>query len=344
MSNLRSNAIAIYKRTWLESWLIGLFTGVLIASILALNYFFPTLWILTVPLIILPIFFAGITSHLRLRINEPLTFSKSLKEFTLFYRFPFNSSFSYIGSFFKSLIILFAFILLGSSLGFSIAYILKPGLNNSLAELETIMNDGRNITFELIHDLLVMNDYALFTYLCIIILPAFFFFTLVLLYFLTRNATGVYLRNNIKTNNPQFIRLVQNYVYAKYRMKMFKKYMALNWPLLVLYLLGFVSGTAFMMNMSISLFNILASALAGGILAVSFFLPFYFCNMEAIYSDSAAYYADGLEYVSKRIMATMDMNAQNVEEQRKHFEELLRKQKEEQEEEDNKKDPPSESN
>ena len=346
MSALRANAKAIYKRTWLESWLIGVFSGVLIAAILVLNYFSPTTWILTVPFVILPIFFAAITSHLRLKYNEQLTFGKSLREFGLFYRFPFNSSFSYIGSFFKSLAVFFAFLLLGSSLGFTITIIFKPGLNNSLNALQTIIDEGKGITYDLVYDLLTMNDYALFTYLCVIILPSFFFFSLVLIYFITRNATGVYLRNNIKTNNPQFIKLVQNYVYARYRMKMFKKYMSLNWPIIVLYALGYIGGTVFMMTMSISLFNILAAALAGGVLAISFFLPFYFCNMEAIYLDSAAFYSEGLEFITNRIMRSMDMNAQNVEEQRRRFEELLKKQQEEkeQEEEDKKKDPPMGSN
>ena len=344
MSELRKNALTIYKKTWLESWLIGLFTGLFIAGILAINYFFPAFWILTIPFIVLPAFFAAIVAHVRLRYNESLTFSKSLKQFTLFYRFPFNSSFSYIGSFFKSLVVLFGFLLLGSSFGFYVVSIFKPGLNGALESLQQAINDGKTFSYDLIQELLSMNDYALFTYLCVIVLPAFMLFAIALVYFITRNATGVYIRTNIKSDNPQFIKLVQNYVYARYRMKMFKKYMALNWPLIALFAIGYITTAILMCFWSKSILDIASFSFAGGIALTSLYLPFYFCNMEAIYLDSASFYSEGLEYVTKRILAAMEMNNQNIDAQKQRFEEMLRKKQEEENEEkediDNEKDPP----
>lgn len=344
MSELRKNAIGIYKKTWLESWLIGIFSATLIALVLSLNYFVPSLWIITMPFIVLPIFFASLVSHLRLRHNEQLTFGKSLKEFTLFYRFPFNSSFSYLGSFLKSMVVFFGFLFLMSSSGFYVVSIFRPGLNNSLEAVQEVINEGKTITYELIDELLSMNGYALFVYLCVIIIPSFFFFCIALIYFITRNATGVYLRSNIKSNNPQFIKLVQNYVYSRYRMKMFKKYISLNWPLIVYFAIGFISTTVVMLTFSKSVLNIISLSLAIGIAATTFYLPFYYCNMEAIYLDSAPFYAQGLEYVTKRILNAMDRNNQNIEEQRRRYEEMLKKEQENQEQQEdvnNEKDPPT---
>lgn len=339
MNALRKNALAIYKRSILESWLIGLFSGILIAAILAINIFVPSLSIILVPFVVLPILFSAILSHIRLRYNEPLAFSKTLKQFILFFRFPFNSSFSYIGSFFKSLVVFLGFTFLGSSLGLYLTTIFRPGISDSLSALQDILNKGNGITMEEVQDLLAMNDYALFFYLSIIILPATFFFSLVLIYFVTRNATGVYLRTNIKSNNPQFIKLVQNYVYARYRMKMFKKYMYLNWPLLVLYALGYIDTCIFMLFNSKSVLDISAYAIAGGTLAMSLYLPFYYCNMEAIYSDSALIYSEGLEYITSRILRNMEMNNKNMEEEKRKFEDIV-KNNDIENDNDNEKDPP----
>ena len=75
MSELRKSASSIYRKTRLESWLIAIFSGTLISILLALNYFIPSIWLLTVPFLVLPVFFSAIVSHLRLRHNEQLTFS-----------------------------------------------------------------------------------------------------------------------------------------------------------------------------------------------------------------------------------------------------------------------------
>ena len=230
----------------------------------------------------------------------------------------------------------FAFLLLSSSSGIYFTQLFKPGITESLDALQQALNEG-NITLETVDSLLSMNDYALFVYLCIILLPAFYFFCIALLYFLLRNATGVYLRNNIKSDNPQFIKLVHNYVYSKYRMRMFKKFMSLNWPFILFFSTGFTASLIVMLFFTKSVLAIASIALAGGMLTLTFFLPFYLCNMEVIYLDSASYFSDGLEYVTVRILNAMDMSNRMNEEQRKRYEDMLNKQKENNNQENNQK-------
>lgn len=344
MSQLRKDAFELYKKTWLESWLIGILSGLLIAGLFALNMLVSSVWLFITPLLVLPIFFAAIMSHLGLRHKRQLTLGITLKEMALFYRPPFNSSFSYIGSFFKSFAIFVGFLFIGVSLGYYFTYLINPGIVDSFAELDKIMKGATTVTDETINYLLSINNYAIFTYLFIALLPASFFQALVLFYFITRNATGVYFRNSVRSDNPQLIKMVQNHVYMRFRMKMFKKYMSLNWPLILLFVLGYGVVLAFTVMYSKNIMFIVGSSLTGGMALMSLYLPFYLNNMEAIYLHSGEEYTTALDFVTKAVMSRMEYNLKVQEEQKKKFEETFAKKDGRIiDEEDKEKDPPSES-
>ena len=325
MSIIRQSSFNLYKKTVVESWSIGLLTGLLIAGFIALGFLYLPIVFFAIPLLCLPALFAAHLSHFGLRFAPDITFSKAARQFLAYYRSPFNSSFGFFSSLLKSFLVFLAAQFIFAGIGYYIAQAINPGVIDSMNRFMDLSANATEISAEALNEVLYANNNALLLYIGIAEIPsfvvAFMFFT----YFISRNSIGIFLRVNIPSNNPQFIKYVQSYTNRQHRGRMLKDYWSLNWPLYLLMIIGAAGGAIGFSFLTNSPEYSLVAALSGAVLLSSFFLPFYLNNMEAIYDKYREAYNSNVQVVTQMIMTSIETNIQeNIDEMeklKKQFEE-----------------------
>lgn len=337
IKHLRQKALDIYKQTWLESWLVGLLSGLLITGIICLDFILPLMVVLTIPFLCLPILFAAHVSHMGLNFNGRLTFRGTIKQIFFYFRSPFYSSFGFFSSLLKSLAVFVITEVFLSFFGQQLTYLINPGINDSIQALYDYLTDLSDPVVMDIETFFTMNDYALLIYMSIVVVPAFILAVAFFIYNISRNSIGIYLRMNIPNPDHGYVKMVQNETHRRNRMPMFKAWMSLNWPGILLFFLGSIGAAIALTLLTHNPINILVGCIAGGALLLSFFMPFYLCNMEAIYEMFAPSYQRGAEYVNHMIKEAAEVNARRAQEEKEYFDRLLRdieEQKENNEEND----------
>ena len=347
MKELRAKALEIYKMTVLESWVTGLLTGLLITGIICLGFLVPGINAILVPFVCLPILFAAHYSHLGVHLNQRLTFGNTVRQFFAYFRPPFNSSFGVIIAILKSLLVFVVTETFLSFFGVQITYLINPGITNSIEAVQTYLFESEEMmAYEDLINLFALNNNALLIYMCVVALPAFILAVGFFIYNICRNSIGIYLRFNIDNPNTQYIKMVMNHAHRMFRKKMFTSWMGLNWPIILLYFLGSIGATIAMAFFTVNPLTIMTASIAGGTLLISFFLPFYLPNMEAMYDTFAPIYHASSLAVNDMIKKTAEENARRAQEEKEFFEKMIRDMENAQEEEskDKEKDPTDGSN
>ncbi len=345
MKELRAKAWSFYKITALESWVVGLLTGLLITGLLCLDFVIPGINILIVPFISLPILFAAYYSHLGVHLNQRLTFGNTMRFIFTYYRTPFNSSFGVISSILKGLLVFLGTELLFSFFGVQLTYLINPGIEASIDSFQNyLLESSFLVSYDDLMNLLTLNNNALLIYVCIVTLPAFILGVGFFIYSISRNSIGIYLRLNMAENDARYIKMVMATTNRVLPRKMFKSWMALNWPMIVLYLLGATGGAIGMVFLTKNPLTIMSGAIAGGVLLLALFMPFYLPNMEAIYDTFSNAYRAGANKVNEMLRQTAIENAKRAQEEKEYFEKMLHDMEEhvkelEKENEEKEKDP-----
>ena len=333
MSPIRKRAREIYRKTMLESWLIGLLTGLLITGLLALNILAPGTFLIIIPLLCLPLMFAAHVVHIHAKTNT-ITFMDTLRGFTSYFVRPFNSTFSFFMSLLKSVGVFFALEITLSFIGQPVTFLINHGINDSLEQVNALMS-SEAITWNDLLNVIYANNYALLIYLCIVLIPAFVFAFIAFIYFASRSSQSLYLRLRYRDGNPQFIKYVHSYFIATNRGRTIKDYLSLNWPLYVLLLLGAIGGTVGMSFLNKDPLKLIAAAFTGAALFATFFLPFYLCNHEAIGECYMKDYEDSINHVNEMITKSMEMQMARTKEEQERLQEALTKAREQMKEENN---------
>ena len=335
MKELRNKAWDIYKTTALESWVVGLLTGLLITGLLCLDFIVPGINILMVPFVCLPILFAAHYSHLGVHLKQKLTFSGTLRQTFGYFGRPFNSSFGVMSSILKSIIVFLATELFFSLFGLQITYVINPGINDSIESMQNYLLEASTMTYEDILNLFTMNNNALLLYIAIVMLPAYILAVGFFIYNISRNSLGIYLRINMANNDPNYIKMVSRQANRFYRWKIVKSWFSLNWPMIVLFFLGSIGASIASILLTQNPFITISASVAGGVLLLAFFMPFYLCNMEAIYDTFAPAYQVAAQQVNDLIKRTAEENARRAQEEKEFFDKMLKEMEENREKADN---------
>ncbi len=343
MSNLKQDAKQIYKQTWIESWVIGFLSGLLIVGFVSLGFLLPGIGFLLTPLVCLPILFSAQLSHMSIHYNGKITFTNALKQFFIYFTHPFNSSFSFFKSLLKALLVFLATELFLSIFASQILYLFNTDLEDSVVILEEYISDLSTFSMDGFLEILALNDYALLTYFKIAILPAYILAVAYFVYNILRNATNIFPRMNIQTDNIAFLKAVINHENRFNRRAMFKAWMSLNWPGIILYFVGSIGATVASFFFTNNPFMYLTVSVVGGLLMLCFYLPFYLCNQEALYNYFAPAYKVSADKVSEMAKQAALENARRAQEQKEYFDDLLKEMEKHQQNEsddvDNEKDP-----
>ena len=279
IKEIKNNAFEIYKKHKLNSWILSIICGLFIAALLLIGILSEIFYLLIIPLVVFPFFFSCFLCHLGLSRKDELTAGNLFKGYSLFFKYPYRSSFSAIRSFFKTLLVELA--VSGAVLG--ICYAIYSQSETFSVTINEIIEQLANntITNESLQALLDANDNEVGNYVNITNAITFLIGALAFIIFISRESITIYTRLNIK-NVPLAHQIARAAIRVNYK-QFNKAYFALNWPLFVIILVGMIGGCV----LSIMVFDNYAICgavgLAMGIGLSSFFLPFYFANMEAIF-------------------------------------------------------------
>ena len=281
VKEIRDNALSIYKKHKLNSWIISIICGLFIAALLLIGILSELFYLVIIPLVVLPFFFACFFTHLGLFHKDELTARNLFRGYGLFFHNPYRSSFSVIKSFLKTLLVELA--LSGAVLG--ICYAIYSQSDTFTVTINEIIEQLSNqtLTNESLQALLESNNNEVYNYINITNSITFLLGSLAFIIFITRESITIYTRLNVR-NIPLAHQIARAAIKVNYK-RFNKAYFALNWPLLLILAIGMAGGCL----LSVFVFdNYAIAGVLGLVIAValsSAFLPFFFANNEAIFES-----------------------------------------------------------
>lgn len=320
-SKLKQHALDNYKQAPLASWILGLTTGLLIAALLALDFILPSIAFFLMPLMVLPILFSATLQHALLHANRPLTVKDAFKGFALYFRSNNSGSFGFFKSLLISVIAFFSIEMMISAVASTILQYTNPEFIDSLNTFYTMIQQTE-FTLDDFDYVLSMNNYILLNYFYIVIFPSLYIAIIAFVYSITRNAMTIYFRFNMPNTPNRMINMVYREAKRGNRKKMLGDYLSLHWPMFLLLVLGLVGGTVGGFFWKQEIFFVLTCGIVSAAILVSFYLPFYFSNQEALSDEYEDLFRKSIETVTNRFIKTLEEDINISMEQK---EELLKK-------------------
>ena len=281
------------------------------------------LFILMIPIIVLPILFASHIACYYLQAQQPITVSALFRYYTGFYHPQFRSSFRGIRSFLISLAVYFGGMMV-CYIAFYAIYQHAYGATFTDAFTNLVkVYMSESVTYEDIMDLLYENNGLLLTFFLYVssipLSPASLWF----LYSTSFASFSIYYRSNVSAAGSSLIRLAINNAYLKVKKAMRRDWFSLNWPILVLSFLGGVLGAILSIFVFKNITFLGAFMSLGSVTLIIFFLPFYFPNMEALYTRYENVFKEGnrmaIESILERIQSSIELSEEEKRDLEKSF-------------------------
>ena len=322
--SLFSTSFGRFKKNAGSYIAVGAFCGLFFILAATLSFIDSAIAIFAIPLLVFPFLFASHVACYYLEANQPVTISAVSRYFFGFFRPQFRSSFRGIKSFLTSLAVYFGAMIViyvvfysiytaryGEAFTTPFSNLVKVYSSNeaSYDDLLTYMNENNGLLL------------TFFIYVSTLPLPlAIVWF----IYSASFNSLSIYYRLNVRGGTSSLIRLAINETYAQCRNKMRADWFKLNWPSLVLSLLGsIVAGLiANFVIKDISVFPAIVSL--GSVSLLLFFLPIYFSNMEVIYSRYINAFKNGNKMAVEAVLARIQSSIDLSEDERKQLEESFK--------------------
>lgn len=324
MTEIRRKSFTNLKKHPVESILIGLITGILMAAVLVIAIFGPTFLFLVIPLLFLPIYFSGFFNHYSLRFDDVISFKNSIKYVGFFFRSSFRSSFKGIVSFAKSFLIGSILFTLSVSIASYFLTAFNPEFIQIVNELNELMATMETIDIDAVNDILNSHGGLFGNLIIFTLLPAIGVGFILFMYFISYSALSVYMRLNINTNNPSLYSYLLKETNKISNRKLLKDFLSLNWPMFLLGALGFTGGCflAYYLN-RFDIFQVGIIGMIGGLLAMSFFLPFFFNNMEAIYETHNENVKKAFDQINRNMLEQLQNSLRISKEQQEEIQKAL---------------------
>ena len=105
IKEIRTNALEIYKKHRLNSWILSVICGLFIAALFLVGILSELFYLLIIPFVVFPFLFSCFLNHASLSQKDELTANGLFRGYGLFFSQPYRSSFSAIRSFLKTLLV-----------------------------------------------------------------------------------------------------------------------------------------------------------------------------------------------------------------------------------------------
>ena len=323
--SLRYQSFATFKSNPSSYIAVGIMCGLFLILSVLIAFVDPLLLILALPLLGLPFLFASHISCFYLRLNQPITVSAYIRYFLGFFRSQFRGSFRVMISYLKSLGFYFGSILVATFIVY-LVYRLQYGtvFVDALNKFIFQYISSTEATYDDILNILNENNGLLLTFFIYISAFGMPVGLLSFIYYISFSSLSIYFRTSIPFVASPLLKMSVSNTYRHHRHKMAKDWFKLNWPILLLSLVGMVL-FALIDILLIKRIDLLPGfVIVGGVSLLMFYLPLYFTNMETIYMKYEQNFIQGnqeaINTVLQRIQNSIDLS----EEEKRNLEESLR--------------------
>ena len=321
--SLRVVSFNRFKKNISSYLAVGIMCGLFLILVASLNFIDPLVSIVCIPIIVLPVLFASHISCYFLEAKQRITIGAFGRYFVGFFRGQFRGSFRGIVAFFKSLGIYIVALIVAY---FVLYYVFANHYGDLfIASFNDLIEvySASDTTYDDLFNVLYANDGMLLTFINYV---ASFPIPLTLssfIYFISVSSISIYYRTNVNGVTGSLIRIGVNKTYSRYGLKIQGDWFKLNWPMIVLSLLGSIGGiilTIFLIKNVEFMFPV---SVIGSVILLVFFLPFYFANMEAIYLKYEEGFKRGnneaIQEVLTRIQTSIDLSEEEKRELESSF-------------------------
>ena len=329
--SLASTSFSRFKKNAASYIAVGAFCGLFFILAATLSFVDISFAILAVPLIVFPFMFASHVSCYYLEANQPVTMSHVSRYFFGFFNPQFRSSFKGIRSFLTSLAVYFGGMILFYIVFYAIySRVYGETFTTAFSNIVQVYS-AQEATYDDLFRELNANDGFLLTFFVYVSTFPLPFAVAWFIYSVSFNAISVYYRLNVRGGTASLIRLAINETYANYRKKMRADWFRLNWPSLVLSLVGSIGGglIAHFFIKDINLFPAIVAL--GSVALLLFFLPIYLSNMEVIYARYIDDFKSGNKMAVEAVLARIQSSIDLSEEERKQLENSFKEDSKEEE-------------
>ena len=307
----RNDSYENYRKNGVISHVIFFFLILLAAAFTLIGIFFVDILFIVVPLIVFPLIFASEVIVILLRDQSQLTFGGFMRTFSIYFTSRFRSNFKVIINFLWSLIAYVAstfVLLIVINLCFyycnykNYAYIYELIYNNLGGSYQAIYNilEG-HLDF--------LNDILLFTEV-----PALFVASILFFYLTTKHSVSLFMRLSAFGGAGNVITYLHRRIMKKYRKEYTSLFIKLNWPLFVLYIIGFIGGAVIAYYLYFGYGGVFSMALALGIfMSFGLYGPFLLANNEAIYKAFEPCYLEENEAFLKQFQVNLEAMLKSLE-------------------------------
>ena len=330
-NSLYSTSFSRFKKNASSYIAVGAFCGLFLILAATLCFIDLSFAIIAIPLVVFPFMFASHVACYFLEANQPVTMSAVSRYFFGFFRPQFRSSFRGIKSFLTSLAVYFGAMIVIYVIFYAIyTRVYGETFINAFSNIVKVYS-ANDTTYEDLFRELNANDGFLLTFFIYVSTLPVPFAVLWFIYSVSFNAISVYYRLNVRGGTPSLIRLAINETYSRFRGKMRADWFKLNWPTLVLSLLGSIGAglIAYFLIKDISLFPAIIGL--GSVTLLLFFLPIYFSNMEVIYSRNIDAFKNGNKMAVEAVMARIQSSIDLSEEEKRQLEDSFKEDNKEEE-------------
>ncbi|MFA7032214.1 MAG: hypothetical protein WC201_01460 [Bacilli bacterium] len=279
----------IYQAHPLNSWVLGIALALFIAAIVATGFIFPGSYIFFIPFFVLPFLFAFMMLHYSLGIKNEVSTKNTFRLFGIYFTRPFRSSFRVFLSFFKTIVVQFLFTILI----FIVLYLFfygyygslftdnLSGLFNTILNQATMSSSAYNTA---VNGYMTANGNMLQNLAYIVVISSDFVAVITFCFLVSVESLSIYARLSLPQSTQVFVRSSVRRAIKKQKGSFYSSYIALNWPLFFLLVLGMVVGSLIALLIFNNADNASIFGVICGFILTSFFLPFYFNNMQSLYS------------------------------------------------------------
>ena len=306
---------------------VGVLCALFLILVATISFVDEILFLIAVPVFVLPFLFASYISCYLLQARQPITIQAFGRYYVSFFRPQFRGSFRVIISFLKTLGVYFALLLI-SYIAMYFVFKSNYGATFTDAVDNLIRQYLAGLTNEELMNALKANDGILLTFINFVSSLPLPFAIASFLYFISFSSISLYYRVNISSGAPSMLRLGINYAYRFHRRKMRIDWIKLNWAIFVLPILGGIGGGCICI-FGVKDYSFLAPALTlGAIIPLIFILPFYFPNMEVIYQRYEDVFKEGNKKAIETILTRIQNSIELSEEEKRNLEESFREEEE----------------
>ena len=302
-----------YRKNGLISHAIFFFLSLLAAAFLLLCLFYVDLFLIIVPLIAIPLFFASQVIVVLFREESYLTFGGFFNCFKNYFTPKFASTFRVIKSAIWSFVVYLVFaIIYGITINLSFYYTNYMGYADIFTEIANTqiastadINEIYNLHKDFFNKIMIYMN-----------VPSLFVSAISFIYLIGRNAIGLFDRLNNMGEPGELNKLAHNNISNQYRKEINGAFIKLNWPLFFLFTLGFAGGAVLGYYNLGSYNGVYTLGIALAIL-ISFGIygPFFLANNEAIYLSFKDRYAEEKNKVKGQLMNSIEEMMKKYQEQ-----------------------------